>query len=136
MRPASSSLLAAVDTSISAPRLDVRVHRQEQGDGTTQGQYQINNRDVGAKEHGVVTCLEVVGNEAWVGAVITASTNPNSLGFERVWRVVDRGEGSAAPPDQVSITIIGLGIAQTCHTAPVLPLEEIESGNIQVQDAR
>jgi hypothetical protein len=53
---------------------------KNRADGTTQGQYQINNRDAGAREHGTVTCLEVDGNDAWVGGVITHSSVPGREG--------------------------------------------------------
>jgi hypothetical protein len=51
-----------------------------------------------------------------------------------VWRVIDRGEGSGDPPDQISFLVVDL--AQMCHEKPpLLPLNDIESGNIQVRDA-
>jgi hypothetical protein len=100
----------------------------------TKGQYQINNRETGGKEHGTVTCLEVDGNEAWVGAIIERSNVPGAEGFHRVWRVIDNGEGSNDSPDQISITLPVFD-AQTCHMRPMLPLNNIEYGNIQVRDA-
>ena len=101
-------------------------------DGTTSGQYQVDNQSVsGSKEAGTVTCLEVVGNEAWIGGVITHSTIPGREGTPRVFRVVDRGDGS--PPDQASLLVVG-DATLTCHTRPPLPLEDLERGNIKVRD--
>ncbi len=107
---------------------------KNRADGTTQGQYQVNNRDVsGAREHGTVTCLAVDGNEAWIGGVITHSSLPGREGLARVFRVVDRGEGSGDPPDQASYLIVGEPLV-TCDTRPWLPLETLEGGNLQVRD--
>jgi hypothetical protein len=107
---------------------------KNRSDGTTQGQYQINNRDVsGSREHGTVTCLEVRGNEAWIGGVIAASSLPNREGTPRVFRVVDNGEGSGDPADQASLVEVPL-LGVTCHTMPMIPLETLEGGNIQVRD--
>jgi hypothetical protein len=48
--------------------------------------------------------------------------------------VVDRGEGSGDPPDQISFASVL--VAEACHEKlPLLPLNDIESGNIQVRDA-
>lgn len=101
-------------------------------DGTTQGQYQINNRSTGIREHGVVSCLEVVENAAWIGAVITHSNDPNRIGFPRVFVVVDRGEGSNSPPDQTSF--FEVRPAESCRLTLPQPLNDLEGGNIQVRD--
>ena len=101
-------------------------------DGTTSGSYQVDNQSVsGSKEAGTVTCLEVVGNEAWIGGVITHSSIPGREGTPRVFRVVDRGDGS--PPDQASLLAVG-DATLTCHTRPPLPLEDLETGKILVRD--
>lgn len=105
---------------------------KNRADGTTQGQYQINNRSTGIREHGVVTCLEVVENAAWIGAVITQSNDPNRIGVPRVFVVVDRGEGSNSPPDQTSF--FGVLPAESCRLRLPQPLNDLEGGNIQVRD--
>jgi hypothetical protein len=107
-------------------------------DGTTQGEFQINNRAEGFfKEHGVVTCLFVEDNQAWVGGVVLHSDG-GTEGISRVWRVVDNGEGSNDPPDMISLaaTFGPAGTEQVCKTPVglVLPLMPIEDGNIQVTD--
>jgi hypothetical protein len=107
---------------------------KNRADGSTQGQYQVDNRDVsGSREHGTVTCLEVDGNQAWIGGVITHSSIPGREGTPRIFRVVDRGEGSGAPPDQASLLLVAAA-GETCHGRPLLPLEDLEGGNIQVRD--
>lgn len=100
----------------------------------TKGQYQIHNHGTGGKEHGTVTCLEVRGNVAWVGGIPTNTNVPGVEGFQRVWQVVDNGEGSDDPADQISLADLRVD-AQTCRMAPDLLLNNIESGNIQVRDA-
>ena len=107
-------------------------------DGTTQGQYQLFNRSLGTKEHGMVTCLEVDGNQAWIGAIITHS-NIGTEGLTRIWRVVDNGEGSNSPPDQIAFAF-DFGSPpgeQLCHARPtfVAPFNDVEEGNIQVSGA-
>lgn len=103
-------------------------------DGTVQGQYQVNNRDVsGSREHGEVNCLEVDGNQAWIGGVITHSSDPTRVGIRRVFQVVDRGEGSGDPPDLASI-LIPVFAADACHTRPFLAPQALEGGNLQVRD--
>ena len=107
---------------------------KNRADGSTQGQYQVDNRDVsGSREHGTVTCLEVDGNQAWIGGVITHSSIPGREGTPRIFRVVDRGEGSGAPPDQASLLLVAAA-GETCHGRPLLPLQDLEGGNIQVRD--
>ncbi len=110
---------------------------KNRADGSTQGQYQVNNRDAaGSREHGTVTCLEVDGNDAWIGGVITHSSIPGREGTRRVFRVVDNGEGSDDPPDQASPLIMGDALV-TCRTRPIppaLPVQDLEGGNIQVRD--
>jgi hypothetical protein len=109
---------------------------KNRADGSTQGQYQVDNRDVsGSREHGTVTCLEVDGDQAWIGGIVTHSSVPANVGIRRVFRVVDRGEGSGDPPDQASILLFVIGDpAEECHTRPPLPGENLEGGNIQVTD--
>ncbi len=103
-------------------------------DGTVQGQYQVNNRDVaGSKEHGTVICLHVDGDQAWIGGVITHSSVPGREGIRRVFQVVDRGEGSGDRPDQASNLLMVLTTAE-CHTRPYLAPQDLEGGNIQVRD--
>ena len=112
---------------------------KNRADGTTQGQYQVNNRDVsGSREHGTVTCLEVDGNEAWIGGIITASSIPGREGTPRLFRVIDRGEGSGDPPDQSSILLVVAESRLACHARPRegIPLQDLEGGNIQVRDGQ
>lgn len=102
-------------------------------DGTTTGQYQVDNQDVsGSRENGTVTCLAVDGDQAWIGGVITHSSIPGREGTPRLFRVVERGHG--APPDQASVLIVTAEARVECQTRPLLPVQDLEEGKILVRD--
>jgi hypothetical protein len=108
-------------------------------DGTVQGEYELLSRLTGTRIHGDVTCLSVVGNQAWIGGVQEHSNNPAILpGGENGFRVADNGEGANDPPDQMSLMFVNAapGFAQAyCNARPPAPaLNPIEAGNIQVRD--
>jgi hypothetical protein len=114
---------------------------KNKSDGTTQGQFQLNNRaQFGVKEHGVITCLEVDGNEAWVGGFVTHSDG-RTEGLSRVWRVMDNGEGSSDQTDMITraLTFGSAGTEEICRmrelmNPPLAPPRPIDDGNIQVTD--
>ena len=102
-------------------------------DGTTTGQYQVDNQDVsGSKENGTVTCLAVDGDQAWIGGVITHSTVPGREGTPRLFRVIERGHG--APPDQASILLVTAESRVTCQAREPIPVQDLEEGKILVRD--
>jgi len=106
-------------------------------DGTVQGQYELFNRANGARIHGDVVCLSVVGNLAWVGGRQKLSSGGFPDGLENGFRVADNGEGATDPPDQLSLMFVNAppGFAQAyCDVRPEAPpLNPIEHGNIQVR---
>ena len=105
----------------------------DNGDGTTTGQYQVDNQDVsGSRENGTVTCLAVDGDQAWIGGVITHSSIPGREGTPRLFRVIERGHG--APPDQASVLIVTAEARVECQTRPLLPVQDLEEGKILVRD--
>jgi len=86
--------------------------------------------------NGPVTCLTVIGNDAWIGGVIRSSNDPTVVGLGAWWHVTDNGDGSSAPADVTSFLGIG-SPAQTqafCddHPAYRFPFA-IDGGNIQVR---
>ena len=109
---------------------------KNRADGTTQGQYQINNRGAaggtGIKEHGVVSCLEVDGNRAYIGGTITHSSDPLRVGLQRTFRVVDMGEGAGSPPDIASNA--EFRPAEACRMRLDDEPHALEGGNLQVTD--
>jgi hypothetical protein len=68
-------------------------------DGAVKGEWQQNNRALGAEEHGNVTCFAVEGHQVWLGGFAEKGTNAGEVG----WTVVDNGEGAGSPPDQISL---------------------------------
>jgi hypothetical protein len=80
--------------------------------------------------HMKVTCLEVTGNEAWIGAVVTQSDNPNfvPIGLPFVYMVRDLGgEGQDI--------MHGEPFAQpiSCHDHPFVEPTVLNSGNFNVK---
>lgn len=59
----------------------------KRADGAVTGQFQLVMN--GAKVHGDVVCMKVVGSEAWVGGV-------TATGAQVAFRVIDGGEGKDA----------------------------------------
>jgi hypothetical protein len=105
-------------------------------DGTVSGEFQVFNRQQDIKAHAELTCLSIVGNQAWMGGVITNSSEPTLEGGETVFRVLDNGEGGNAPPDMISLVQPGLppgSAAAYCAAMPPFPdLIPVERGNVQV----
>jgi len=80
-----------------------------------------------------ITCLSVVGNEAWLGGVTTRSNNEFlPVGTEWVWHVVDNGQGKNAAPDQLSFFSRFAG-AENCGAHLDLGLFDWTEGNVQVK---
>jgi hypothetical protein len=72
---------------------------------------------------------------AWVGGITEQTNNPAFEGIAAVWQVVDDGEGSDSQ-DLISFAFLAPPPwDQTCHNRPPLPLNDVEEGNIQVDDA-
>ena len=116
-----------------------RIH----ADGSVDGQWQRvthNGLPGQSRSHGKVTCLTVIGNQAWLGGFKTLSTtgnvDPPNNGV--IWRVIDNGQGRNAPADQMS----GQGVGRTpenvvsyCADAPTGDnLFDLTGGNIQVRE--
>jgi hypothetical protein len=107
-------------------------------DGTVDGQWERIRREDGnaadSKSHGIVTCLTVVGNEAWIGGITTSGLySTPSTGV--AWRVLDTGEGNAAGPDGISTQYTaGMSYpAWYCANTPADPvLNDVEAGNIRI----
>ena len=106
---------------------------QIDADGNVKGQAEFQLRYIDATVHAEVNCLEVVGNDAWIGGTITRSSNPAvvGLGLDILFRVQDNGEGNASPPDLTSQLV--WGAVPSCNTTPPLGLNEWTNGNVQVK---
>ncbi len=106
-------------------------------DGSVSGQYNLTFEGGIFRLQAEVTCLRVVGNQAWIGGVIKSSTNPARVGREGGFLVEDNGEGGGAAPDRVSLMLANLGpggAAEVCagDTGRDRTLRDIDKGNVQV----
>ena len=101
--------------------------------GNVKGQAQFQLRYIDTTVHAEVNCLEVVGNNAWIGGIITRSSNPAQVGpgLQILFRVQDNGEGDAEPRDMTSQLV--WGAVPSCSTTPPLFLIEWTNGNVQVK---
>jgi len=107
-------------------------------DGSADGWFNYRDVEDGTPftANGPVTCLTVIGNDAWAGGTIRRSNDPTVVGLGAWWHVTDNGEGADAPPDVTSFLGVG-SLAQTaafCAThAPYRFPFAIDGGNIQVR---
>jgi hypothetical protein len=108
-------------------------------DGTASGWYTYRELDDGVPfvARGPVTCLTVIGNDAWIGGVIEASSDSTVVGEGSWWHVTDNGQGANTNPDVT--TFLGIGsLADTqafCDNHPAYKHPfAIDRGNIQVMD--
>jgi len=106
-------------------------------DGSATGSYTYREIDDGVPftAGGPITCMAVVGNEAWIGGTITDSNDPTMIGSGSWWHVTDNGQGANDPPDIT--TFLGIGSQEQtqafCDTYP--PYKHpfaIDGGNIKV----
>ncbi len=103
-------------------------------DGTASGAFSYKDIEDGAPftAGGHVTCLTVIGNDAWVGATIDRSNDPTVVGLGGWWHVTDVAGG----PDVT--TFLGIGsLADTqafCDTWPPYrhPFD-VQHGNVVVK---
>ena len=79
------------------------------GDGHVRGQAEIRLSDPLVSFHAQVTCLSVSGNSAWVGGVVTETSDLNIApeGMQFWLRVLDNGDGNASNPDKISSVRLG-----------------------------
>jgi hypothetical protein len=106
---------------------------QSDADGNVNGQAEFQLRYIDTTVHVEVTCLAVVGNDAWIGGTVTRSSNPAQVGpgLQILFRVQDNGEGNAHPPDMTSQLV--WGAVPSCSSTPPLGLIEWTNGNVQVK---
>jgi hypothetical protein len=117
---------------------DLEFNARKYDDGSVSGHFNYHQtvEGVTVKFVGTVTCMNVYGNRAKIGGVITKSTDPTiSEGTFGWFQVFDNGEGAGAPPDQSSLMGFGdEGANETFCNSPNLPRFgpwDIQ-GNIQV----
>jgi hypothetical protein len=109
-----------------------------QSDGSADGRFDYRDVEDGIPftAGGEVTCLTVIGNDAWIGGAISKSNEPAFIGLGGWWHVTDNGQGAGSPPDVT--TFLGVGsledTAAFCanHPAYRFPFP-IDGGDIQVR---
>ena len=116
-------------------------------DGSASGRFELMISDpvAGSENPAVltiiaeVTCVSTLTNYAWVGGVVTASSNPDFIGGQTGWSVKDDGTG---PGSQDLISLITIpdddpGHAQAIcdREVPRSAIYPIESGSVRVDFA-
>jgi hypothetical protein len=105
---------------------------QVDGFGNAKGRARIQLRDVGTDLHAAVTCLSVLGTDAWLGAVVTDGDGDIPEGTNFVWRVRDNGTAAADPADRLSA--LAWAPAGVCHSRPDFTLlEPWDNGEVRVR---
>ena len=107
---------------------------RKHSDGTAAGQAQVNSRALDIVVHMEIDCLRVVGNVAHMSGIITRSSNPAEaqVGEMRRFVVMDNGEGSNSPSDQISTIPANPG-GETCENSTLVANGPVEKGNVQVR---
>jgi hypothetical protein len=110
----------------------------KRADGTVTGYAHIDRKDLNVAWDVEVTCLEVVGNTAWIGGIIrNARGGVPQNGTISYFYVIDHGEGDNASLDRASavrLNDIDGEDLRFCSLRPLLlPASDIAHGNVQVR---
>lgn len=108
-------------------------------DGSVHGSYLYRTVDDGVPflALGPLTCAVIEGNRAWLGGLISHSSDESLVGLEMWFQVADNsGPGPGGPPDMT--TLIGAGGPGTaqdyCDRAPEVRFPFfLERGDIRVR---
>jgi hypothetical protein len=106
-------------------------------DGTVEGTFEIRGhrgrRHGGAREHGRIVCMTILGNRAWLAGIVDHAPNPGTVGEVIGFRVIDNGEGGAAIPDEEGRQLNIPSAGDYCSGQPEHATAPLEAGNIQVR---
>ena len=110
-----------------------------QSDGSVHGTFQLTSHvQPPNRLHGTLTCLSIVGNEAWIGGVYDRATNPALIGTGFGFYVMDNGAGHGAAADLMRRHVRNQVPGEWCATMPDVSgspyLYPIEAGNISIHD--
>ena len=113
-------------------------HAVRHPDGSASGSYRIARTDLGTSFTVDVTCLTVVGNQAWLAGRIASADGGGVLpGTISYFYAIDNGEGSDAPADIVSLARINDREGEDllfCAELPTgLPPRNVQLGNVQIR---
>ena len=108
-------------------------------DGSVRGWFRYEDVEDGAPftARGPVTCLTVIGRDAWVGATIRHSNDATVVGSGGWWHVTDNAGSQGSAPDIT--TFLGVGslddTAAFCADYPPYAHPfEIKRGDIKVRE--
>jgi hypothetical protein len=108
-------------------------------DGTPKGNFHWlwRSRDPGGRIFVKVSCLTIVGNEAWMVGQASQAVNRDNIGKWMGLYVVDNGEGRNAPPDEIAHHWLGsqadvAGQFCTEASAEGIVTRAVTSGNIKI----
>jgi hypothetical protein len=118
---------------------DLEFNARKDEDGSVSGHFNYHQTVEGTTLDfvGTVTCMNVYGNRAKIGGMVTKSTDPTIPAGTFGWfQAFDNGEGSGAPADQSSLMGFGDEAANEAFcNSPNLPRFgpwDVQ-GNIQVR---
>jgi len=119
--------------------LNISFHAKLDEDGSAKGNWhhQFRARPGGGRIVAQVTCLSVVGNQAWMAGYSTQAENPNNVGKWFGLHVIDNGEG-AGVVDEMSRTLwFGPDEQRAMDLCELMPTDHeiwpIIAGNVQVR---
>lgn len=107
-------------------------------DGSADGWFQYRDVEDGTPvtAGGPVSCLTVIGTDAWIGGTITLSDDPTLVGMGAWWHVTDNGQGAGSSPDITTFLGVGSQDATAAFCADHPPYRfpfPIDGGDIQVR---
>ncbi len=104
-------------------------------DGSVSGQWQDTFSGGGEGIHVAVDCINVDGNWAIIGGVITHGTvdGVDVSGQRAITAVVDNGTSANDPPDQISFSFIEVPLDCKDLTPADFPLFDLAHGQVKVK---
>jgi hypothetical protein len=119
----------AVVIGIDTSEVAFHAMTEKKGDGVKgQGDFHIVTGGIVSEFHVDVDCLAISGNQAWLGGVITESTDPAlPIGTRVTWSLIDNGQGHGAR-DLVSLPSRE-GVS--CEQQPAFP-QFVLYGNVKI----
>ena len=113
------------------------ISARQRPDGSVEGMIEMHwPAPYDLKAHGTVTCLNVEGNQAWIGFAISRTDQPDAfpVGSQWVFFVTDNGAGKNSAPDQVSY-FFRVADAALCSTlsGPINTQFDWTNGNLTVR---
>ena len=111
------------------------LHANMKEDGSVMGQYQDGFPGGGEGLHATIDCLNVVGNGAVLGGVITNGTQGgvDLTGQRILTAVVDNGTSANDPADQISFSFFPVGQSCLALTPANFPLLNLTTGQVTVK---